>query len=174
MKEICDQIDCNILTLDVNMKSYGLCIPVVKGAQIQPVPVDSDKAVSINDRWDVQYFHRLMNDTITADEEFSFGGRYERRHSQILRTVVIVKKKMGFDWIDCFVNKIPQFLKQPNILTRYKFVNLTEPIAENNDQDAIYKLEFGPDHEQYEKHRMSYIIYAFEYAVDYIKCCAIC
>lgn len=174
MKAICDEIDRNILTLNVNIKAYGLCIPVTKGTQIQPVPVDSDKAVSINDRWDVQFFHRLLNDNIIADEEFSYGAKYKRRHAQIIRTVVIVKKKMGFDWIDCFVNKIPQFLRQSNILEQYEFVNLTEPMAENNDQDVIYKTEFGPDHEQYEKHRMSYIIYAFEYAADYIKCPVVC
>lgn len=174
MKAICDEIDRNILTLDVNIKAYGLCIPVVKGAQVQPVPVDSDKAVSINDRWDVQYFHRLLTDTVIADEEFSYGGSYRRRHSQIVRTVVIIKKKMGFDWIDCFINKIPQFLKQAGILDEYMFVNLTEPMIEINDQDAIYKTEFGPDGEQYEKHRMSYIIYALEYAADYIKCIAVC
>ena len=174
MKMICDEIDREILTLKYNIKSYGLCIPVVKGAQIQPVPVDSDKAVSINDRWDVQYFHRLLPGIVNEDEEFSFGARYERRHTQTIRTVVIVKKKLGFDWIDVFIRKIPQFLRSSDILAEYKFVNLTEPMQTNPNQDEIYKMEFGPDNEQYEKHRIPYIIYALEYGADYIKCPVVC
>ena len=174
MKAIIDEIDRQLLTLNVNMKAYGLCIPVVKGTQVHPVRVEDSKQVAIDDKWDVQYFHRLLPGTVTEDEEFSFGARYERRHVQMIRTVVITKKKLGFDWIETFIRKIPQFLKCAEILTEYKFVNLTEPMQINPDQDAIYNAEFGPAGDQYEKHRIPYIIYALEYGADFIKCAVVC
>jgi len=143
VKAIIDEIDRQLLTLNVNMKAYGLCIPVVKGTQVHPVRVEDSKQVAIDDKWDV-------------------------------RTVVITKKKLGFDWIETFIRKIPQFLKCAEILTEYKFVNLTEPMQINPDQDAIYNAEFGPAGDQYEKHRIPYIIYALEYGADFIKCAVVC
>lgn len=174
MKCIIDEIDRNLLAMNVNMKAYGLCIPVIKGTQVHPVRVEDDKQVAINDKYDVQWFHRLLNDTFNADEEFSFGASYKRRHLHGIRTVVILKKKMGFDFLDSFINQFPSMLRTSQILTEYKFVNLTEPGIVNNDQDVIYKTEFGPDGEQYEKHRIPYIIHALEFAVDYIKCPVVC
>lgn len=166
MKAILDQIDKSILASlsDKSVKAYGLCIQVKKGASIQPITIESKIQAAVNDEWDLCYFHRLLNDEVDDNEEFQFGGSTPKMHHQKVRTFVAIKRKLTDEFIDRFINAIPEKL----VMEGYKVIDVADGVLENNDQDAVYIAEYGDA--DYEKHRIPYYIYALEYDVNYIKC----
>jgi hypothetical protein len=166
MLEIIENINSTIEASSISkgVKTYGICKLVTKENQPHPVAIADDKQVAPNDRWEGIIYHRLLNDAITESEEHSFGSRTEKLHNQQIRTVVMIKRIKTENWIDDLINVLP---RQINGLTDYRLVNIGA-ITKNTDQDTIFNTEFGQS--GYEKHRMTYLIYALEYSIEYIRC----
>lgn len=142
----------------------GICELAVKSDQPHPVSIPEKKQVAPDDRYEAVVYHRLLNDVATDDLDNSFGSRVYKKHAQIVRTVVLAKMAKGKDWIDKFIDAMPEVIDG---LTNYKLVNINT-INKNTNQDEIFNTEFGEGN--YEKHRLSYNIYALEYTVEYIYC----
>jgi hypothetical protein len=154
----------NDSTVCNGVQIHGICELAIKTDQPHPVAIVDKKQVAPNDRFDGTIYHRLLNDSISESEEYSFGSTKQKIHSQVVRTVVLIKFNKGKAWIDDLIDLIPQTIDG---LTDYELVNINT-IAKNTDQDAIFRTEFGES--GYEKHRLSYHIYALEYTVEYILC----
>ncbi len=165
MTEIIDRINsifsasptCSGITIE------GICKLVIKTDQVHPVRILDDKQVIPNDKVVGVVYHRLLNDAITDDLDYSYGPIVAKRHAQQIRTVVMVKRERGENWIDELINLIPRNLDMAN----FKLIDIGG-IAKNTDQPIIYTTELGES--GYEKHRMSYLIYALEYNIEYITC----
>lgn len=167
MTEIIDNINnaFNASAVCKGVHVYGICKLVTKTDQPHPIDISDNKQISPDDKVEGQIYHRLLNDSpITDDLENSFGSKIQKRHSQQIRTVVLVKKLKGENWIDTLINLIPRNIDG---ITNYKLIDIGS-ISKNTDQDAIFNTEFG--NSGYEKHRMTYLIYALEYNLEYIRC----
>lgn len=166
MIAIIDEINrvINLAECSKGVLMNGICELATKSDQPHPVSVPDKKQVAPNDKFEAVVYHRLLNDVATDDPDNSFGSKVYKKHSQIVRTVVMAKMAKGKDWIDTFIDAIPDTIDG---LTGYKFVNINT-INKNTNQDEIFNTEFGES--GYEKHRLSYNIYALESTVEYIYC----
>ena len=172
MKEICDKLDEVLLTALPNegIRFFGLSQLVLKEAQPHPVTIQDNKQVSIDDKYNAICFHRLNgNASFSESEEQDFGRSTGRKRVQPMRTFIAHKVEKGEEWIDTFLNEIPESLdiEDGSGLDLYEFVDITN-IVVDTDQVGIYETEFGEG--GYEKHRISWNIYALEYDIEFIRC----
>jgi len=132
MTEIIDYINEQLNASEVcnGFNLNGICKLVTKTDQPHPVNILDDKQIAPNDRYDGIVYHRLLNDTITDAPDDSFGSVLEKQHSQIVRTVVMVKRKKGEGWIDDLINLIPKTI---DTITDYKRIDIGN-ISKNTDQ----------------------------------------
>ncbi len=121
------------------------------------------EVAQIHDQWGGIFYHRLLNPTLTTDEEFSFGIKMSTRNTLRMRMVVAHKVELGEDLIFDILNAFPD----RRDISGYKFVFLNQGIL-NTDHEGIYIEEYG--NQSYNKHRTSWNIYAFEYDLEFIKC----
>lgn len=166
MTEIIDYINARFNESSVckGVQIFAICKLVTKTDQPHPISIADDKQVAPSDRHEGQIYHRLLNDVAADDPDNSFGKVIQKRHAQQIRTVVMVKRLKGENWIDKLINLIPRNIEG---LTDYKLVDIGS-VSKNTDQDTIFKTEFGDS--SYEKHRMTHLIYALEYNIEYIRC----
>jgi hypothetical protein len=151
------------------LKAYGFCELVDKDGKPNPVTCSnginkSRTPAQIHDSHKGIFYHRLLANTpVTEDEEFSFGT-LKLRFQPRIRTVIAFKQSLGEEFIFEFIDAIPDKI---TTLTGYKFVLLTQGtlIA---DHDAVFNQEYGQN--SYEKHRITWNIYALEYDIDFMLC----
>lgn len=172
MKEICDNLDAILLGAlpSEGIRFFGLSQLVTKSDQPHPVTIEDNKQVSIDDKYNAICFHRLNGQSSFAEsEEQDFGRSTGRKRVQPMRTVLAHKVTMGEEWLDIFLNEIPESLdvEDGSGLDLYEFVDITG-ISVDTDQEGIYETEFGAG--GYEKHRIPWNIYAIEYNIEFIRC----
>lgn len=167
MKDICDQIDLYIVDKlpCPGIKFSGLAELATKANQPHPVTVNDRQQVAINDRYDGIFYHRLLSSGSTQPDEWQRGNVSLSVFSSKLRSVLAFKvKKFAEEFIYDFVNAMPDSLQ----LTGYHLLDVTNNMTIIADQEAVYKTEFGSG--DYEKHILTWNIYAIEYNVEFIKC----
>ena len=167
MKDICDQIDLYILSkLDCpGIKFFGLAELATKANQPHPVTIPDREQIAINDRYDGIFYHRLLSSGLTQPEEEQRGNVSIAVFSSRMRSVLAFKvKKFAEEFIYDFNNAMPDLLT----ISGYHSVDVTNNVGINAEQEAIYKTEFGGG--DYEKHILTWNIYAMEYNVEFIKC----
>lgn len=172
MKEICDKLDSELLAALPNegIRFFGLSQLVTKSDQPHPVTIEDNKQVSIDDKYNAICYHRLNGTASFGEsEEQDFGRSTGRKRVQPMRTVVAHKVHLGEEWIDTFLNEIPESLdvEDGGGLDLYEFVDITG-LTLVVDQEGIYAQEFGEG--GYEKHRIPWNIYAVEYNIEFIRC----
>jgi hypothetical protein len=77
--------------------------------------------------------------------------------------VIALKHSLGEEFIFEFINEIPDKIS----ITGYKFVHL-QPGTLIADHEAVYNQEYGQS--SYDKHRISWNIFALEYDIDFMLC----
>lgn len=173
MKDICDKLDSVLLGAlpSEGIRFFGLSQLVLKNDQPHPATVQDNIQVSIDDKYNAICFHRLNGQgQFVESEEQDFGRSTGRKRVQPMRTFIAHKVTMGEEWIDTFLNEIPESLdvEDGSGLDLYEFVDITN-IAVDTDQVGIYETEFGSTG-GYEKHRIPWNIYAIEYDIEFIRC----
>lgn len=167
MKDICDAIDAYIVTkLDCpGIKFFGFSELVTKTNQPHPVTIPNREQVSINDRYDGVTYHRLLSSGLTQPEEWQRGNVSLSLFSCRMRTFLAIKvKNFAEEFIFDFNKAMPDLLS----ISGYHLVDVTNNVAITTDQESIYKTEFGGG--DYEKHIVTWNIYAIDYNVEFIKC----
>lgn len=166
MTDVIEALDTYMdgLFTDHGCKVYGLCETVKKGAAIMPVTVDDRKQVAIDDKYDVQWYHRILSSGSVPSEADSFGGKIAREHHVRVRTVFASKHKKGEKIRYEFAYALPESIA----LDGYRKIDLDENLTMIEDQEAVYNSEFGVA--DYEKHILSWNIVAMEYDIVFIPC----
>jgi hypothetical protein len=167
LKDICDAIDIYIINKIPcpGIKFFGFAELAIKANQPHPVTIPDRQQVAINDRYDGICYHRLLSSGLTQPEELQRGNISVSLFSSRMRTVLAFKvKKFAEEFIFDFNKAMPDLLN----INGYHSVDVTNNVGINSDQEAIYKTEFGGG--DYEKHILTWNIYAIEYNVEFIKC----
>lgn len=169
MTEIIDFIDSEIFTCLGKGKYYGLCRLVQANNEIYPVTVkEPSKRISVDDKWNLTWYHRLLENSPEEDEDQTFGRKVAIRNQQQVRTVVIIDLKEGESLIDDFVNGLPDSIDETLITEEdYRFIQVMKGISGQRG-DTVWEAEFGEAYK--DKYQMRFNIYALEYNIDYIKC----
>lgn len=166
MTDIIESLDTYMdgLFPDHGCKAYGLAELVKKGAGMSPVHVATRAQVAINDKYDVQWYHRIIDSGSVPSEEDSFGDKIAREQKVRIRTVFASKHKKGETIRYDFANALPESIE----LDGYRRIDLDENLNMIEDQEGVYTQEFG--NADYEKHILSWNIVAMEYDISFIKC----
>lgn len=155
--------------LGAECHAYGLCETVKKGAAIMPVTVDDRKQIAINDRYDVQWYHRIISSGSAPKEEDSFGDTIAKEQQVRIRTVFASKHKKGEQIRYDFANGIPSIMT----ISGFRRVDFDENVTIIEDQEGVYSQEFGGG--DYEKHITAWNIVAIEHQINFIRCeAAVC
>lgn len=145
---------------------FGLAELMIKGTQPHPVTIPDRKQVSLKDNYNGIVYHRVLSMSPAESADFSFGSRLAVDMKVRMRTVLAFKvAKFEEEFIFTFVKTFPQEL----FIDGYKLIDLPPSKNVIVDQEAVYKTEFGGG--DYEKHIVTYNIFAIEYEIDTIKCC---
>lgn len=152
------------LFTDHGCKAHGLAELVKKGASQSPVHVDTRAQIAISDKYDVQWYHRILSSGSTPSEEDSFGDKVARSHRVRIRTVFASKHKKGETIRYDFANSLPESIE----VEGYRRIDLDENVNMIEDQEGLYNQEFGAA--DYEKHILSWNIVAMEYDISFIRC----
>lgn len=167
MTDICNAIDESIIeTLPCpGIKFFGLCEQSIKGKQVHPVTVNDRVQVSLNDRYDGIAYYRLLSSGDSQPAEYQWGNKQNNVFKSRLRNVIAFKvNKLSEEFVFDFVNAMPETIE----LTGYKLIDVQNNTNIVVDQKGIYMQEFGDG--DYEKHILTWNIYAIEYDVEFIKC----
>jgi len=167
LKDICDQIDIYVKSkIDLpGIKLFGFAELATKANQPHPVTIPNREQIAINDKYDGIFYHRLISSGLSQPDELQRGNVSVSLFSSRMRTVLAYKvKKFAEEFIFDFNKAMPDLLS----VDGYHSVDVTNNVGINSDQEAIYKTEFGGG--DYEKHILTWNIYAIEYNVEFIKC----
>lgn len=156
------------LFTDHGGKPHGLAELVKKGASISPVHVTTRSQIAINDKYDVQWYHRILSSGSVPSEDDSFGDKVAREHRVRIRTVFASKHKKGETIRYDFANSLPESIEVDD----YRRVDLDENLTMIEDQEGVYTQEFGAA--DYEKHILAWNIVAMEYDISFVRCEQVC
>lgn len=167
MKDICEAIDSYVIDKlpCPGIKFFGLAELAKKADQPHPVTINDRKQISINDRYDGIFYHRLLSSGLTQPDNLQWGNVALSLYKSRIRSVLAFRvNKLAEEFIYDFTNAMPDILE----LTGYKSIDVTNDVTIIADQEAVYKTEFGGG--DYEKHILTWNIYALEYGIEFIKC----
>lgn len=170
MKDICNKLDAILLSSFPNdgIEFNGLCQLVTKTTQTHPATIPDNKQVSIDQKFDVVTYHRIINDAIfNENEEQDFGRSTGRTLVQPMIMVVASKAKKGEEWIYGFMQGFPESIETDGLSETYDFIDIKN-MALEVDHEGIYNREFGDG--DYEKHRIPWNLYAIRYDVTFQRC----
>lgn len=168
MVDIIEHIDDTIIACIGRGKTYGLCRLLLDDKGVPyPATVENTKKVTPEDRWELIWYHRLMDGSADESELFSFGRSMSALSAQRIRTVVVAAFSEGEDTINEIIASLPENI----VNVDYKYLNLGREITLIRDRTSIWETEWGDAYK--DKYQMRYNIYALEYSVSYIKC-AVC
>lgn len=167
MTDICEQIDQYIISKlpCPGIKFFGLAELATKTDQPHPVTINDRKQIAINDRYDGIFYHRLLSSGSSQPENLQWGNIPLNLYKSRMKSILAFKvNKLAEEFIYDFCNAMPDILA----VIGYKSVDVTNDITILADQESVYKTEFGKG--DYEKHILTWNIYAIEYIVEFIKC----
>ena len=171
MREILDYIDSRIHDCLSEVERYGLCHLIEDDSEEKyPSTLEEDaKKITPNDRFEFQYYHRLLNGSNEPLEDLSFGRTPSVLNSQEVRTVIFARMKCDdLRFIDDFINSLPDNIVLNESPQKYKKITLSKNISLIRDSTAIWEDEFSTAYK--DKYQKAWNIYALEYSIEYIKC----
>lgn len=169
MKDILDALDTYLLanlglpSPEPAVKYWGLSELSTKSTERFPVTINDRDRVSIDQRYDVISYHRIVTGNLEDSEEWSFGSSLAKEFSITVRTVLMHKISVGEDFRYDFFGSFPDLLTIPG----YEFVFLNSGSI-NEDHEGIVTEEFTEI--PYEKHRLPWNVSAKDTVVQYVKC----
>lgn len=171
MKEIIDYIDEQLHECFPEAQAMGICHLIEDDkAEKYPSTLETKaKAVYPDDRYQILFYHRLLNSSPEASEDFSFGRKKSLLTNQTIRTVVF--HKMEYDdlsFIDDFINALPDIFELDQSPPEYKMLNIPKEVSLIRDSTAIWEDEYSESYK--DKYQKVWNIYAIEYDVQFIKC----
>lgn len=157
----------------VNKKLFGYCELVRKTStnseQPFPTTIPGRKQVSLIDTYDLITWVRLpgtiqpQNDIEGNNWAFGLDDAPVQRAG--LRMIVAHKISLGENFIINFVKNIPKSFD----INGYSIVSINKSdINTDADHEGVYRTELGDT--VYEKHRLTWNIYAITLNVEYITC----
>lgn len=171
MREILDHIDGLIHDCLPEIEQYGLC-HLIEDDNEDRYPstlYEQSKKITPDDRFEFQYYHRLLNGNSSASEDLSFGRSQSVLVSQEIRTVIFARMKCdNLRFINDFINVIPDNIVLDESPTEYKKITVSKNINLIRDSNAIWEDEFSDSYK--DKYQKVWNIYALEFNIEYIKC----
>jgi hypothetical protein len=174
MTEIIDAIDDWFKSefSQYNILQFGLCELIKRSAgeskteQVIPVNVtDRSLKVSLDDRYKIVTWTRWTQPiTYEASEDWSFGRSESRFANVPLRMVFGIKQDLGEDIIFDVVNNFPSKFT----VAGFQLVFTDGKPAIDPDHETIFTTEFG--NVVYEKHRLTWNMYAVNLNIQFIEC----
>lgn len=164
MKVVTDYIDTylNLELSDPYIHYYGLAELVTKSEERFPATVNNRDKVAIDNAYSAFCYHRVINNTPSFNDDISFGLKRKQQNSVVIRTVLGYKiseydEMFRYD----FASTMPQVIQ----LDGYEPIFL-EPSnsIEDHEQLAIDESLQLP----YEKHRLTWNLYAFESTIEIV------
>ena len=153
------QLDCG------GIKFFGLSELMTKANQPHPITVNDRQQVAINDRYNGIMYHRLISSALSQPDNLQWGNKAWSLYKSRMRTVLAFRvNKFDEEFVFDFSNAMPDLLT----VDGYKSVDVTNDVTIISDQENIYKTEFGNG--DYEKHIVTWNIYALEYGIEFLKC----
>lgn len=175
MKEIVNAIDSWINTeyAAVTKKTFGYCElmrkTIASKEQVFPATIPDRAVVSLNDQYNLITWCRLPG-TIQLDpdiegQNWAFGLNDAPVQKAGLRLIVAHKVSLGESFINTFIKNIPLSFD----VNGFEIVSVNRnDISVDADHESIYKTELGET--VYEKHRITWNIYAITLNVEFIPC----
>lgn len=121
--------------------------------------------ITPDDRYKIAFYHRLLEETVTDNETYSFGRTKTGLSEQKIRTVLIVDIKKGQKVIDQFLSSFAgEMISNDN----YKLAEVGTVISVNKDSTAVWDAEWDKAYK--DKYQMRYLLYAVEYSIQFISC----
>lgn len=158
-------------------KSFGLCRQVIddQGAVYPATYANAQgkySKVTPDDKWNVIWFHRLMNSDLGDNEDLSFGRRVTKTNNTKVRTVLVSAFSENETPLDKMLDAMIGFMVpvRANIacLPDYKYIEFGESVSVSRTRDTVWTEEWGNAYK--DKYQMRYNVYAIEFSIDYIKC----
>ncbi len=164
MKVVTDYIDTylNIQIADPGIHYYGLAELITRGEERSPATVNNRDIVSFNNAYSAFCYHRVISNNHAYNEDISFGITRKIQNSVVVRTV------LGY--------KISEY----DEMFRYEFASHFPQVIQLNGYEPIFLEPSNAieDHEQiavdeslqtpYEKHRVTWNLYAFENTIEVV------
>lgn len=171
MKDIIDYIDNQLHECFPDAQVFGICHLIEDdNAELYPSTLEEDAIkVTPDDRYEILFYHRLLDGSPEPDEDISFGRKKTIVNSQQVRTVIFIK--MGEDdlsFIDDFINALPETFELDESPVQYKKLNLSREINLIRDSNAIWEDEYSSAYK--DKYQKVWNIYALEYSIQVAKC----
>jgi hypothetical protein len=145
--------------------AHGLCrlLKDDKG-EFYPARNEDNLKVTPEDKYDLMWYHRLLDSQPEASEQFSFGRSIAYQVAQRVRMVVVSDIKDGETVIDQIIHSLPDQI----VNVDYKSVLVGNSVSLIRDRAAVWEAEWGNSYK--DKYQLRYNIYAVEYSIEYIKC----
>lgn len=171
MKDIIDYIDGQLHECFPEAQAFGIC-HLIEGDNTEKYPSTlEEKAIAVypNDKYEVLFYHRLLNGNPQPDEDLSFGRKKTIVNEQTIRTVVFVRmKEDDLSFIEDFINALPETFELDESPTQYKKLNLIREVNLIRDSAAIWEDEYSDSYK--DKFQKVWNIYALEYSIQIAKC----
>lgn len=171
MRDIIDYIDAQLHECFPEAQAFGIC-HLIADDQSEKYPSTLEEnaiKVSPNDKYEVLYYHRLLDADAQADEDLSFGRKKTVVNSQPIRTVIFIRmKEDDLSIIEDFINALPETFELDESPSTYKKLNVTREVNLIRDSTAIWEDEFSEAYK--DKYQKVWNIYALEYSIQIAKC----
>lgn len=171
MRDILDHIDSQLHECFPEAQAFGIC-HLIEDDQAERYPSTlQEKAISVypNDKYEVLFYHRLLDGNPAPDEDLSFGIKKTIVNSQNIRTVVFVRmKEDDLSFIEDFINALPDTFEIEQSPSLYKKLTVSREINLIRDSAAVWEDEYSASYK--DKFQKVWNIYALEYSIEIAKC----
>lgn len=171
MRDIIDYIDAQLHECFPEARAFGICHLIEDDqAEKYPSTLEEDAIkVSPNDKYEVLYYHRLLDSNAEPDEDLSFGRKKTVVNNQPIRTVIFVRmKEDDLSFIEDFINALPENFELEDSPSQYKKLNVSREVNLIRDSNAIWEDEYSESYK--DKYQKVWNIYALEYNIQIAKC----
>ena len=171
MRDIIDYIDEQLHECFPDAQAFGICHLIEDdNAERYPSTLEENAIkVSPDDRYEVLFYHRLLDGNPEPDEDLSFGRKKTIVNSQTIRTVVFVRmKEDDLSLIDDFINALPETFELDDSPVQYKKLSLVREVNLIRDSTSIWEDEYSAAYK--DKYEKVWNIYAVEYSIQISKC----
>jgi hypothetical protein len=171
VRDIIAYIDAQLHECFPDAQAFGICHLIEDdNAENYPSTLE-EKAIAVypNDKYEILYYHRLLDGSPEPDEDLSFGRKKTIVNSQAIRTVVFVRmKEDDLSFIEDFINALPETFELEESPVQYKKISLVREVNLIRDSNAIWEEEYSTSYK--DKYQKVWNIYALEYRIQVAKC----
>lgn len=171
MRDIIDFIDAQLHECFPEAQGFGICHLIEDdNAEHYPSTLqESATAVYPDDRYEILYYHRLLDSDAEPDDDLSFGRKKTVVNNQVVRTVIFIRmKEDDLSFIEDFINALPETFELDDSPSVYKKLNVTREVNLIRDSTTVWEEEYSESYK--DKFQKVWNIYALEYNIQIAKC----